>query len=232
MIISPTAISPLNLRQVDGQAPFSFGNALQFDGVNDYVSFTPISNGDVDHSYSMWIKHNQAVTGFNIAYIRSAISSAEYIGTHTASSIRYRVGAIADFTVPTFVVGNWFHLVITYKSGVGTRLYFNGTESSTGLVSGSQNFKFDELGRYATNIYGAKTMDEIAAFSQTLTPAQVSNLYNGGNGNFANIDVTPLVWFRMNESGTDTTAVNSGSGGATYDGTLNNFPASGMWVAH
>jgi len=42
MIISPSAISPYKIptfQSGGGVPPFSFGNALQFDGVNDYVSF-------------------------------------------------------------------------------------------------------------------------------------------------------------------------------------------------
>ncbi len=211
--------------------PFSFGNALQFDGVNDYVSLSPINNGDVDHSYSMWIKHDQTVSGFSIAYLRSSSSASEYIGTLNNTGIRYRAYNIADFTVPAFIVGNWFHVVITYESGVGTRLYYNGVESTTGLIAGTQNFKLDNIGRYASSIYGAKTMDEIAVYNKTLTFAEVTGLYNSGNGDYAtNYSPANLIaYWRMNESGTDTTAIDETG---TYNGTLNNFPASGMWVAH
>lgn len=215
-----------------GVSAFSFGNALQFDGVNDYVSFTPINNGNVDHSYSFWIKLITTPSGFNIAFLRSSSNAAEYIGVNGATVIRYRVNTIADFTVPTMTTNVWYHVVITYVNGSGTRLYFNGVESTTGLISGVQNYKLDEIGRYAGGVInGSKIMDEIATWNIALSATDIANLYNSGNGDFAtNYSSANLqAYWRMNGSGTDTTAVDEQG---TYDGTLNNFPASGMWVAH
>lgn len=210
---------------------FVFDKALKFHGTNDYVSLTPIIHGDIDHSYSMWIKHDEEVTGFDIAYLRASSSLSQYIGTVNNTVIRYRVGTIADFTVPAFVIGEWFHVVITYKSGVGTRLYFNGVESSTGLIAGSQLFRLDNIGRYANSIYGAKTMDEIAVWDTTLTATDAANLYDSGNGDLAtNYSPANLIaYWRLNGESGDSIAIDEQG---NYNGILNNFDTDNCWIRH
>jgi len=232
-MISATTISPLNRRIVDGGAPpFSFGNALQFDGVNDYVSFTAINNGDVNHTHSFWIKLISTPSGFNIAFLRSNSSFSSYIGLNGATVIRYRVNAVADFTVPTMTTNVWYHVVITYVSDSGARLYFNGVESTTGLISGLQNYELDEIGRYASGaINGSKIMDEIATWNTALSATDIANLYNSGNGDFAtNYSPANLqAYWRMNGVSGDNTAVDEQG---AYNGTLTNFDYATCWVAH
>ena len=74
-------------------------------------------------------------------------------------------------------------------------------------------------------------MDEAAVWeSSVATQQNVTDLYNSGNGALASdIIASPTAYYRMNESGTDTTATDETG---NYNGTLNNFPTSGMWVAH
>jgi hypothetical protein len=59
MIISPSAISPYKITtfQSGGQTPFSFGNALEFDGVNDYTS-SSLTKAELGTSFTIgsWLK--------------------------------------------------------------------------------------------------------------------------------------------------------------------------------
>ena len=235
MIISPSAITPYKIPtfQSGGGVPsFSFGNALEFDGVNDYVSFAPINNGDADFSLSFWFKPNEVITGSTIAFMRPGTNPSYFIGTFNNTKLRYNVGTATNFTVPAMAVGNWYHVVFTYDSGVGMRAYFNGIESVTGLSAGAKLFLFDEIGRYYTGaIIGEKTMDEIAIWDTTLTPTQITDLYNSGNGDYAtNYSPANLVaYWRMNGVSNDGTAVDEKG---TYNGTLNNFDTATCWVAH
>lgn len=187
------------------------------------MSFTAINNGDTDHSHSFWIKLITTPFGFNIAFLRSSVNLSEYIGIKDSTSIRYRINNIADFTVPSMVTNVWYHIGITYKSGVGTRLYFNGVESTTGLIAGVQNYKFDEIGRYATGVInGSKIIDEVATWNTTLSATDLANLYNSGNGDFAtNYSPANLIaYWRCNEADGATTLTDEQG---TYNGTLNNF---------
>ena len=61
------------------------------------------------------------------------------------------------------------------------------------------------------------------------TPSDVSALWSGGSGaDFASVISSPEGHFKLNQTGTDTIAINDGS---TGNGTLTNYPTSGMWVA-
>lgn len=237
------------LKPSAGTPPFSFGNALQFDGVNDYVSFggsNVLADPNSAWSVGLWFKLDANLTFQTLLRLRSGTASQPF-GVITSN-----IGGYSDISFGsngTFYRGKisfsmttatWYYLTITFDGVSATSassytVYINGVSQSI-TASGAFVSFTDESILGATNTGGILLFDgiedEIAFWQQELTPTEVSNQWNGGNGNFADIDVTPLVWFRMNESGTDTTAVNSGSGGATYDGTLNNFPASGMWVAH
>ena len=246
-MISATTISPLNRRIVDGGAPpFSFGNALQFDGVNDFVSFggsNVLADPDSAWSFGGWFNLTNFDNNFPIiARLKSGVTNNPFaiFFSNNGSYSDLTFGSSSTFVRRrvsiSSILGNYIHLVITYN-GLGSNndsnftIYINGvstaTSSSGALASSPDTSRLSEAGLP----YVGK-QDEVAFWQQELTSGQVSNQWNGGNGNLADADVTPLVWFRMNESGTATTAVNSGSGGATYDGTLTNFPTSGMWVAH
>lgn len=228
------------------EAPFSFGNALQFDGVNDFVSFggaNALADPNSAWSFGGWFNLTNFSNSFPIiARLKSGIANNPF-AIFFSNSGSYRdltFGSVSTFvrrkvSISSFL-GNYVHLVITYN-GLGSTtqsnftVYINSvataTSASGALANSNDSSRLSEAG-----LPFIGKQDEVAFWQQELTSVQVLNLYNSGNGNFADVDVTPLVWFKMNESGTDTTAVNSGSGGSTYDGTLNNFPASGMWVAH
>jgi hypothetical protein len=185
MIISPSAISPYKIPtfQSGGEVPFSFGNALKFDGVNDYTS-SSLTKAELGTSFTIgsWLKLDSSV----------AVSSCIYNIALNYESSNWSV----------FVNGV---SASTYAGGLGvfdaTNLYIGGP-----LVG-----------------YSKITIDEFSVWTQELTPTQNLNQYNSGLGNFANLDVEPLLWYNCNEADGSTTLVNSGSGGASYNGTLNNF---------
>ena len=213
-----------------GTLPFAFGNALEFDGVNDNVTFTNINvSGTTNCSFGFWFKMKTYGSDVMWGSSSSVIVNFPRVVGVTTMRVGNESSGFFDFTTPTINDAAWHYVTIT-KSGTTYRLYFDGTESTDGAqtISGTIN-----LNRTGTTFgYFDGFYDEAAFWNATLTAGQVANQYNGGSGNYADLDVTPIMWWKLNESGTDTTAVNSGSSGATYDGTLNNFPASGMWVAH
>jgi hypothetical protein len=81
-------------------------------------------------------------------------------------------------------VGEWYHVVCTYKSGVGLVIYVNGTErarqSATGAIqqdtyrSGDEPLYigYDPSGRYLNG-----TLDEIRIYPRALTPEQIVQRY-------------------------------------------------------
>lgn len=223
-----------------GLPPFSFGNALQFDGVNDYVSFggsNVLADPNSAWSVGMWFKLDTNATFQTLLRLRSGTASqpfgvitsnnANYADISFGSNVTFYRGKIS-FSMTT---ATWYYLTITFDGVSATSassytVYINGVSQSI-TASGAFISFIDESILGATNTGSSLpfdgTQDEVAFWAQELTAGQVSNQWNGGGGNFANVDVEPLVWFNCNEADGETTLVNSGSGGATYNGTLNNF---------
>jgi hypothetical protein len=75
-------------------------------------------------------------------------------------------------------------------------------------------------------------MDEFAILKGTgATATNVTDLYNGGVGaDFETVMGSSDIYHKLDGTGTDTTSLDSSGNG--NDLTLNNFPASGMWIDH
>ena len=222
----------LGIFSQSGTPPFAFGNALEFDGINDYVSLgSSLAIAD-QRTLGFWFKTDAFGdvifhdSNFGFPYIQILDSTSIRVGTASGSNIK-------TFTVPTILTGTWYMCTIRFLT-TGTRLYINAVESSSGAQTQPLSGNISTIGaNYGGSGFGYDgVLDEVSWWESDLTPTQIANQYNSGNGNFADVDVTPLVWFKLDESGSATTAVNSGSGGATYDGTLTNFTLPGAWVAH
>jgi hypothetical protein len=227
MIISPSAISPYKIPtfQSGGEVPFSFGNALEFDGVNDYTS-SSLTKAELGTSFTIgcWLKLDSSVAVSSCIYLVSIspTNPSPFIFVQTTSlGIRFYVNQNFRMSI-TINRDEWYYIALNYESS-NWSVFVNGVSAST--YAGG-------LGAFgATNLYiggplvgnSKITIDEFSVWTQELTPTQNLNQYNSGLGNFANLDVEPLLWYNCNEADGSTTLVNSGSGGASYNGTLTNF---------
>jgi hypothetical protein len=230
MIISPSVISPYKIQtfQSGGQTPFSFGNALEFDGVNDVVNTDNISIG-VAASFNFWINtddnwHQSIISNNN---------SIPYIGyRQSGNSIFFQStgGALTFSANNLFLLNTWTMITVT-KESTSIRVFINSVES----VTLAQNYlgtfnQLNVLGRGSNGFFDGK-LDESAIWNTALTPTQISNLYNGGSGDYAtNYSPANLVaYWRMNGTSGDSTAIDEQG---TYNGTLINFDFATCWVAH
>jgi hypothetical protein len=120
-----------------GGGGFQFGNALSFDGVNDYVSIgSPVSMSS-EATVNIWVKFSDLNTR-----IISDSSNTAVIWTPTSTSVRvYCGGNFQDFVVPSMSLGTWYMLTATRDAANGWRVYLNGTESTSGLQVRSGTFK-------------------------------------------------------------------------------------------
>jgi len=226
-MISPSAISPLNRRFVEGQEPFSFGNALQFDGVNDYVvlnTFFEISN---QRTISAWV--NQ-ISIFNGMLFGNTVNS-DYILLNNATNIQVILGGVLkNFTTSTRTQNTWYNYVFVYNSGV-VDLYINGSfvAQQTGFSTSNLNY----FGRWrSAGFYLNGKLDEVAVWNTALSSSDIANLYNSGTGDYATnySSANLLRYYRLNGSGSDTLAIDE-TGNA--NGTLTNFSRPPeYWVAH
>jgi hypothetical protein len=167
--------------------------AYNFDGNNDYLSRNSFLSGQ-SFSFSVWVKFDTLAesTGINsiIGYrIDTGNFNWKFITVSNAGVATFyiRAGAGTLYAVTgttTITTGNWFHIVGTFDGTVG-KLYINnnledtetgtpGTFGATGIAIGTQ------LGRLTD--YTDGIIDEVGVWTRALTAAEVTELYNSGNG--------------------------------------------------
>lgn len=232
MIISPSAISPYKIptyQSGGGTPPFSFGNALKFDGVNDYVSFPSLSITGA-FTFNFWFKADFTAKSSPMIFCNNA--SARYFRfvqnyNATDSAFYVKVGAtLRQFNFTPKLIDNQPYMLTLIRDGSNNlKCFLNGVESNLTGVVDSSNTTFHLLGAYYTlasfGFYNGD-INEVGYLQGTTATAQnISDLYNGGDGaNFETIMGGSTVYWRCNEEDGATTLLDENS---TYNGTLNNF---------
>ena len=138
-----------------------------------------------------------------------------------------------NFTIPTVTLNQWYHVCITKDSSNDVRLYWNGTESSTGALPTNDTLNLYQLGSYRrTSLWFDGVMDEFGLdITTAASSAQVSALYNGGSGaSFLDVMSSARTNLHFDETSGASTAVDATTNG--NDATLTNFNTSTCWVAH
>jgi len=200
--------------------------ALSFNGTNTTVSTSvyPVPTAG-DFTAELW--YNQASLGSGAQEFISQGSSGHgfYIGT--LNNGYFRAGDDWQGTAVSIPLGQWTHIALVVTSSTTTaQLYINGAlaatntsytvstaGSGTPFTIGNQFSPFSE--------YSTATIDQVKIWNVALTATQVKQSMYG----------TPstsglILDYEMNE-GSGTVLTNSGSAGATDNGTLNNSPS---WV--
>ena len=224
MIISPSAISPYKIptfQSGGGVTPFSFGNALKFDGVNDYVSYTDLETNS-SYTLSLWI--NQASVD-NLGVLGNpANKTFNFLAIRNNGTILLDANSNRATFSYTSTPNVWQHFVIIYDNSIQeARSFINGVESPSGALSvDASGGVYNSFGTRNLTQYREYKMDEFAYWNTVLTPTDALNLYNSGNGDYAtNYSPANLVaYWRCNEADGALTLVDEQG---TYNGTLNNF---------
>lgn len=192
------------------------GNAFTFDGVNDYVALPDNSvNVTGDFSISGWVYIPNGYIGTNNIYILNNVSANAwynnpngYALTTYGNSIQFDIlNNTNNFRTLTYNVvmptNNWYHIVATRKSGVGSKIYLNGTmvASDTNTIDPTYLATISKPCIGALNIpargsvgYFAPAntkIDAVSLWKKELTQADVTELYNSGTGK--QLTLTPIV---------------------------------------
>jgi len=167
------------------------GNAVEFDGVNQYVNLSNanslrVSNG---YTFSLWLKTDDMSTsrvlskyegwkkgGYDLYF------STNYLEFYTQNATDVKAIRSQDITG---LKGEWFHVLITCDNGVGG-MYINGVEGAV-LNSCYNEPYYDYID---SNLYLARvgdgsaggfyngSIDEVEIYNESLTQTQITNLYN------------------------------------------------------
>ena len=228
---------------------FNFGNALKFDGTNDAVTTGgSVGNSATKLTLSFWAKRpsngiNTTVGSFTASnngwWFNWFTDNKMYISFRNFSS--NNSGQILNTTN----LGEWVHIfvvydgteaasndkVLLYVNGTLQTLTYSGTQPTSLSSTGGNAFEIGSLNGGNFNTKGE--LDEVAVWTGVAGTGQNAiDLYNNSNGALASSVIpSPNRYYRLNESGADLVAIDSGSD--SQNGTLINFTRPPeFWVPH
>jgi len=193
---------------------FSFGNALQFDGVNDLATSTTKT---ITGTYSIhfWVKFktlNNILFGSSFPYLL-------FPRTNEWFWQGFDVTEIFAYSAP---LNTWLAVTISRNSSNLCTLYINGAEIDT--CTRTNNFIFNDIGGYSTFVFDG-IIDELYIYDGVEADGNDNAAFwNNGHGidmkNRAGFE-TPDRYYSFNEEGAATIATDEGSDSANL--TLTNF---------
>lgn len=197
------------------------GKALNFDGVDDYVTMGATAldfTGTTARSFAFWVYQRTDQTDTIIAKYQSTTGNGSYVFSINSGGIAnlylittsYATGRInrrsASGAVP---LNRWNHIVGTWTGGTTSSsmsIYINGVETSygtsddggtfTGLVSNTNPTLFgarnDTAATDFVNFLDG-LIDEVRVYNRALTAAEVRTLYYGHATRVGLVGYWPLI---------------------------------------
>ncbi|WNJ17010.1 LamG-like jellyroll fold domain-containing protein [Pontibacter sp. G13] len=216
-----------------GQTP---SNALDFDGLDDYVS---VANGTAamvgsEFSISGWVYSNASNFGGLFGW-RNNSDADFYLFQLNATDVeaRFRNSAGTAFTLNGSILntGAWEHLAFTYD-GSEIKLYHNGvavdsTAANGDLQNATEEFWFGRMDFQNFAYYSNVKLDEVRFWNEGRTAEEISTYYNC---EFDDYESALQAYYTFNQGvadGTNTETTLTNAIGNGYDGMLNNFALMG-----
>jgi hypothetical protein len=172
-----------------------YGNALQFDGINDYVrvSNSPSLNPTNEMTVSAWINPSQFQTNSSSNQIVAKLNWGSSQGFFLREGYQ-------NNSQPTFYVGNgiswqaatagyiapsgWYYVTGTVKSNDKIRIYINGTlkdtENFVGNIIQSSGDIFIGRETSSSSYTFNGTIDEVRIWSRALNSTEINTEMNKG----------------------------------------------------
>ena len=215
------------------------GQALDFDGSNDYVTLGDQSSLEnlSTVSIEVWIKPTTITTGYSQIVNKDRVyflaiyqngSGDNKITTSFENGVDYSQPNLES--VSNISAGEWTHIAVTRNSGGLMKLYINGvldnsfTNTTVSANSSSVRFGASSIGTQFFN----GIIDEVRFWSDERTEAEIRDYKDRAlDGNEANL----LAYYRFDQqaaSGHTTVYDYSGNG---LDGTLTNMDATTDWIS-
>ncbi len=224
---------------IQAQTP---GNALHFDGVNDYVTaplpalFNNLAANDF--TVEVWIKPQ----GSSFARVLFAQQSSASFFSLTLSTTRtvyfYLSNTVGLVTTASLPLGQWSHVACTWRASTQeARVYINGvlqtTTSGGGSSTGASNIM--AIGsRTDGSQYFHGELDELRIWSVALSQCALDF---SRNSEYTIAQPNLVAYYKFNQGvagGSNTTVTTLEDFTTNYNGTLHNFSLSGNasnWVA-
>ncbi len=169
------------------------GNALSFDGVDDYVNAGNAASLQITDkvTYEAWIKVNSLGSGDDAIMARYWSPNLWIYGGGTNNRITFSIdlgaGGAAFAYGPTPSLGKWYHVAGTYDKSLPSKnlkLYVNGRLEATAdftqsMDSGTRSVGIGKLlKQYTSNFNGL--IDEARIYAQAISSAEIQKHYAEG----------------------------------------------------
>lgn len=203
------------------------GQALSFDGTNDYVIIPPSGSGfevATTVSYSAWIKPS-ALPGSSAVIVEKLSSGSEHKGLYLDSAgkiyfyLHYVSGGVALYSSTVIAVNTWYHVAATYD-GSTEKIYINGvldsSQAASGDVGDGSNYFHIGASDFGISSRFSGVIDEVRAYNRTLTVAEIKAQYDAGESDKLNSSVSQAQGTGRLDSGLNAYfSLDDGTSGAT-----------------
>jgi hypothetical protein len=159
------------------------GNALQFDGVDDWVTVNDSASLDLTTGMTLeaWVKPS-ALAGWNTVVLKETgggLAYSLYANDDAPRAAGYcRIGWIDESVAGAagLTLDVWTHLAVTYDSG-SMQLYINGELAATHAITGAIATSDEPLRIGGNAVWGeffTGLIDEVRIYDRALTQAEVN----------------------------------------------------------
>lgn len=175
------------------------GQALYFDGVNDYVdagtasSFPFIQNTAI-FTISLWVKFvdYKTVPQYFMGSTPTCGDKGFYFGENAVGQLHFEIeagacpGGMASDVLGVINNNNWNHIVVT---GNGTNIVFyvngvsyagSGTMGAPGSGDSTRSLNIGQINNFGSSLFNG-TIDDVRIYNRVLSPDEIKRLYNMGN---------------------------------------------------
>ena len=177
--------------------PGKLGQALSFDGSNDYVALGDVNDlsGSQGVTVSAWVRPSAIGTNGILWRGESSVTKAYSLFLLSTDEIRFRVtttstgsetsAALDTTTSPISTLNQWYHIAGIYSDSDDTmRIYVNGSQvvSNGALASGvlADGAFIETIGSSNTSNLFNGSLDDVRIYNRALTATEVRQLYNLG----------------------------------------------------
>jgi hypothetical protein len=173
------------------------GNALQFNGADDYVEvpdLDSISVGNSDYTIEAWIYPDDTSGIKSVVAKLKDMTDKEYALSVYDGKLNLQVekdgnNAYAETNTAPVVLDAWQHIAVSFDSSVTTPVFYhNGVSiAQTDNITVLPDQSFDNLcvgkwgGTYNNYFFDGK-IDEVKIYNRVLSKDEIENLYEFGMG--------------------------------------------------
>jgi hypothetical protein len=150
-----------------------YGNALSFDGANDYVTIGDIDIPASAFTLSLWVRHNSPQSGWASVVMKRLTYGFEVNGTTLYFGVGNGSSWTGEATMP-FPTGVWQHVAAVYN-GNSLTVYSNGVQVGGSVSATLTNSNVPLLfGSWTgTGEFFSGQIDNVRLYDRALTPAQI-----------------------------------------------------------